>query len=161
MTPPNEPSSPTGPTSPPGPSGIRATAPVVCRGVRGATTVNSDDRTAVLLATGELLWLLVERNGIDADDIASAYFTTTPDLVSEYPALAARKLGWHDVPLLCGHEMAVPHGVPLCIRVLLHWNTSLGPREIEHIYIRGAKNLRPDQDALIDVPEAPVPRFEL
>lgn len=151
MTPANEPPS----------SNLERPRPVQCRGVRGATTVDSDDRTAVLLATGELLWLMIERNGIKADDVASAHFTTTPDLVSEYPALAARKLGWHDVPLLCGHEMAVPHGVPLCIRVLLHWNTIRGPREIEHIYIRGARNLRPDRDALIDVPEAPIPRFEV
>jgi chorismate mutase len=134
---------------------------VVCRGVRGATTVDSDSREAILLATGELLWLMVERNGIVPDDIASAIFTTTPDLVAEYPALAARKLGWHDVALLCGHEMNVPHGVPRCIRVLVHWNTSRRAHEIEHIYIRGARNLRPDQQALVDVPEVPVPRFAL
>ncbi len=134
---------------------------MMCRGVRGATTVESDSRDEVLLATGELLWLMIEHNGIEPDDVASAVFTTTPDIVSEYPALAARKLGWHDVALLCGHEMAVADGVKLCIRVLLHWNTTLGPREISHIYIRGAKNLRPDQDALVDVPEVPVPRFDL
>ena len=134
---------------------------MMCRGVRGATTVESDSRDEVLLATGELLWLMIEHNGIEPDDVASAVFTTTPDIVSEYPALAARKLGWHDVALLCGHEMAVPGGLELCVRVLLHWNTTLGPREINHIYIRGAKNLRPDQDALVDVPEVPVPRFDL
>jgi chorismate mutase len=133
----------------------------VCRGVRGATTVASDSREAILLATGELLWLMVEHNGIEPDDVASAIFTTTPDLVAEYPALAARKLGWHDVALLCGHEMQVPHGLPRCIRVLLHWNTTRSANQIEHIYIRGARDLRPDQQALVDVPEVPVPRFAL
>jgi chorismate mutase len=139
----------------------RSPAAAACRGVRGATTVDDDSREAILLATGELLWLMVERNDIDPDDVASAIFTTTPDLVAEYPALAARKLGWQDVALLCGHEMNVPHGVPRCIRVLLHWNTTRTAREIEHIYIRGARNLRPDQQALVDVPAVPVPRFEL
>jgi chorismate mutase len=128
-------------------------APLFCRGVRGATTVDSDDRRAVLLATGELLVLLVRRNGIDSRDVASAVFTTTPDLVSEYPALAARKLGWQDVPLLCGHEMAVPHGLARCIRVLLHWNTTKSQAEIQHLYIRGARHLRPDQSALLEIPE--------
>ncbi|HVS14935.1 MAG TPA: chorismate mutase [Thermoanaerobaculia bacterium] len=132
---------------------------VLCRGVRGATTVESDGREEILLATGELLWLLVQRNGIEPDDLASAIFTTTPDLVAEYPALAARKLGWQDVALLCGHEMAVPHGVERCIRVLLHWNTCKGPGEIEHVYIRGARNLRPDQSELIELPEVPIPRW--
>lgn len=133
----------------------------VCRGVRGATTVEEDGRDAILLATGELLWLLVQRNGIDPDDLASAIFTTTPDLVGEYPALAARKLGWLDVALLCGHEMAVPNGLPRCIRVLLHWNTAKGPREVEHVYIRGARDLRPDQSQLIELPDVPIPRFDL
>lgn len=128
-------------------------ATILCRGVRGATTVDSDDRRSVLLATGELLVLLVRRNGIDSRDVASAIFTTTPDLVSEYPALAARKLGWQDVPLLCGHEMAVPHGLARCIRVLLHWNTSKPQQEIHHLYIRGARHLRPDQATLVDIPE--------
>jgi chorismate mutase len=134
---------------------------IVCRGVRGATTVDGDGRDEILLATGEMLWLLVQKNGIETDDLASAIFTTTPDLVAEYPALAARKLGWLDVALLCGHEMAVPHGVPRCVRVLLHWNTSKPASEIEHVYIRGARNLRPDQSQLIDLPEVPVPRFDL
>ncbi len=135
--------------------------PVLCRGVRGATTVDSDQRDDVLIATGELLWYMVEKNQIKVDDLASAYLTTTRDIVSEYPALAARKLGWHDVALLCGHEMEVASGVPFCIRVLLHWNTSLAPSEIQHIYIRGAQHLRPDKEALLDVPEVPIHRFDL
>ncbi len=137
-------------------------SPIVrCRGVRGATTVEDDSREAVLLGTGELLWYLIERNQIVADDVASAIFTATPDLVAEYPALAARKMGWHDVALLCGPEMAVPSGVPRCIRVLLHWNTTKSAQEIRHVYIRGARNLRPDQKTLLELPDVPVPRFDL
>lgn len=130
---------------------------LVCRGVRGATTVDEDSRRAILVATGELLLAMVEANGIDPPDLASAIFTTTTDLTSEYPALAARKLGWQDVALLCGHEMAVPQGVRRCIRVLLHWNTSLEPAAIRHIYIRGAKHLRPDKSELHDIPEPVLP----
>ncbi len=126
---------------------------IACRGVRGATTVPEDSRREVLLATGELLVLLVRRNGIQPEELASAIFTTTLDLVAEYPALAARKLGWHDVPLICGHEMAVPHGLARCVRVLLHWNTTKAQSEIQHVYIRGARHLRPDQASLADVPE--------
>lgn len=133
----------------------------MCRGVRGATTTPDDSRRSVLLATGELLLILVQQNDIDPDDLASVIFTTTTDLTSEYPALAARKLGWLDVPLLCGHEMAVPHGLPRCIRVLLHWNTFKAANQIEHVYIRGAEGLRPDQQNLQDIPEVAKVPFDL
>ena len=79
-----------------------------CRGVRGATTVAANDREEILTATRQLLALMVRRNGIEKQDVASAIFTTTPDLDAEFPALAARQLGWLDVPLLCGHELSVP-----------------------------------------------------
>jgi chorismate mutase len=118
---------------------------IVCRGVRGATTVEEDSREAILSATSELLTHMIEANGIQADDIASVIFTTTHDLTSEYPALAARQLGWNDVALLCGHEIAVPHGLKHCIRVLMHWNTEKVASEIRHIYIKGAVCLRPDR----------------
>ncbi len=118
---------------------------VVCRGVRGATTVETDTREEILAATKELLQLMIEANHIRADDVASVIFTTTPDLVSEYPALAARKLGWMDTALLCGHEMNVPHGLQKCIRILIHWNTEKGVKEIQHIYIKEAVKLRPDK----------------
>ncbi|REJ86299.1 MAG: chorismate mutase [Acidobacteria bacterium] len=134
---------------------------VQCRGVRGATTVEENSRSAILLATGELLWYLIERNGIVPDDVASAYFTTTRDLDAEFPALAARKLGWLDVALICGHEMEVPGALSQCIRVLLHWNTTRTAKEIEHVYIRGARDLRPDQQALLELPDVPIPRFDL
>lgn len=117
---------------------------MVCRGVRGATTCDRNEREDILTATRQLLALMVRRNGIDKQDVASAIFTTTPDLDAEFPALAARQLGWLDVPLLCGHELGVPGSLPRCIRVLVHWNTDRKQSEIEHIYVRDAVRLRPD-----------------
>jgi len=119
-----------------------------CRGVRGATTVERNEREEILTATRQLLALMVRRNGIVREDVASAIFTTTPDLDAEFPALAARQLGWLDVPLLCGHELAVPGSLSRCIRVLVHWNTERSQKEIEHIYIRDAVRLRPDLSKL-------------
>jgi chorismate mutase len=119
-----------------------------CRGVRGATTIKGDDREEILAATRQLLALMIRRNDMDSQDVASAIFTTTPDIVAEFPALAARQLGWLEVPLLSGHEMAVPGSIPLCIRVLIHWNTEKSQEEIHHVYIRDAKRLRPDLSKL-------------
>ena len=115
-----------------------------CRGVRGATTVASNDREEILTATRQLLALMIRLNGIESRDVASAVFSTTRDLDAEFPALAARQLGWLDVPLMCGHEITVPGSLPLCIRVLLHWNTEKEQGEIEHVYVREANRLRPD-----------------
>jgi chorismate mutase len=120
---------------------------IVCRGIRGATTVEEDTPEAVLSATRELLNQMVEANGIHPNDVASVIFTTTSDLISEYPARAARQLGWQEVALLCTHEMAVPHGLKRCMRILLHWNTDKPASEIQHVYIKGAVNLRPDRAA--------------
>jgi len=117
---------------------------MTCRGVRGATTVDHNEREEILAATRQLLGLMIRINGIEARDVASALFTTTPDIDAEFPALAARQLGWLDVPLLCGHEMTVPGSLPLCIRVMLHWNTTKTQQEVEHVYVREAKRLRPD-----------------
>ena len=117
----------------------------ICRGVRGATTVKENNREAILSATRELLTQMIEANDIQADDVASAIFTTTADLNSEYPALAARQLGWQDVALLCAQEIAVPNSINHCIRILLHWNTEKLASEIRHIYINDAVNLRPDR----------------
>src|SRR3954465_12618620 len=114
-----------------------------CRGVRGATTVAENTREEILTATRQLVALMVRRNEIDPKNVASAIFTTTPDLDAEFPALAARQLGWLDVPLLCGHEMTIPGSLPRCIRVLVHWNTDRPQNEIQHIYGRGAERLRP------------------
>ena len=115
-----------------------------CRGVRGATTVAVNDREEILTATRQLLALMIRLNGIESRDVASAVFSTTRDLDAEFPALAARQLGWLDVPLMCGHEISVPGSLPLCIRVLLHWNTEKEQGEIEHVYVREANRLRPD-----------------
>lgn len=117
----------------------------LCRGVRGATTVEADDRELILKATRELLALMIRLNGIRTDEVASAIFTTTPDLVSVFPATAARQLGWLDVPLMCAHEMSVPGSLGLCIRILLHWNTEKSQQEIQHVYLREARTLRPDK----------------
>jgi chorismate mutase len=117
---------------------------MACRGVRGATTVATNTRDEILAATRQLVALMVRRNGIDPRDVASAIFTTSPDLDAEFPALAARQLGWLEVPLLCGHEMAISGSLPRCIRVLVHWNTELAQDAIQHVYIRDAEKLRPD-----------------
>lgn len=120
----------------------------VCRGVRGATTVESDDREQILKATRQLLALMIRRNGIESADVASALFTLTNDLTAEFPALAARQLGWLDVPLLCGYEVSVPGSLSRCIRVLIHWNTTKQQKAIQHVYLHGAVKLRPDLCAL-------------
>jgi chorismate mutase len=117
----------------------------MCRGVRGATTVEEDSRDEILRATHELLTQMIQANDIRPEDVVSIIFTTTPDLSADYPALAARLPGWEDVALLCTHEMAVPHGLKRCIRILLHWNTEKSLSEMRHIYINGAVVLRPDR----------------
>jgi len=127
---------------------------MVCRGVRGATTVSENSREAILRETRRLLALMIRLNGIEAEDVASAIFTTTIDLNAEYPALAARQLGWMDAALLCGHEMNVPQGLPRCVRILVHWNTTKSAAEIQHVYLGEAKSLRPDKAELPPVDEA-------
>lgn len=117
------------------------------RGIRGATTVDANSREAILEATTELLIALVEANSIHADDVASAFFSTTPDLNAEFPAVAAREaLGWSHVALMCTHEMYVPGSLPMCLRILLHVNTSKPPQELNFVYLRGARALRRDLD---------------
>jgi chorismate mutase len=117
---------------------------MLCRGIRGASTVEANSREAILEVTAELLAAMVKANGIKPEDVVSAFFTTTPDLNAEFPALAARGLGWNDVPLLCGHEMAVPGSLPMCLRILVHVNTDKRTDQIVHVYLRGARVLRPD-----------------
>jgi chorismate mutase len=137
----------------------------VCRGVRGAITVTENTPDAILDATRELLYLIIRANKIALDDVASAIFTTTTDLNATYPALAARQLGWYDAALLCGHEMDVPGSLKKCIRVLIHWNTTRSANEIIHVYLRGAKNLRPDRNELPPISdeeiEAAVKHFDM
>jgi len=114
-----------------------------CRGIRGATTVEHNDREEILAATTELLQLLISRNELRAEDVASVIFTVTEDLDAEFPALAARYLGWTEVALICTREIPVPGSLGKCIRILLHVNTTRSAAEIQHVYIRGAVNLRP------------------
>jgi chorismate mutase len=114
-----------------------------CRGIRGATTVEHNKREAILAATTELLQLLIAKNELRPEDIASAIFTVTDDLNAEFPALAARYLGWTEVALICTREIPVPGSLDMCIRILLHVNTARSAAEIEHVYIKGAINLRP------------------
>ena len=116
-----------------------------CRGIRGATTADANTRESILEATRDLLSEMVRANEVRAEDVASAYFTTTPDLNAEFPALTARNdFGWHNVALMCGHEMSVPGSLPMCVRILLHVNTERTQAEICHVYLRGATALRPD-----------------
>lgn len=119
---------------------------MLVRGVRGATTVEANTVEAVLEATRELLAAMLKANEIDVEYVASAFFTTTVDVNAEFPALAARDLVGTNVALMCGHEMNKPGGLPMCLRILLHVNTDKRAREIKHIYLRGARVLRPDLD---------------
>lgn len=119
-----------------------------CRGVRGATTADANNSEAILKATRELLALMIRQNGIEPEDVASAIFTTTPDLDSEFPALAARQLNWMHVALLCGHEVVVPGSLRRCVRILIHWNTDVAADEIVHVYVKDAAGLRPDMSKI-------------
>src|SRR5690606_18778631 len=129
---------------------------LACRGVRGAITVEKNTAEAILAATREMLINIIWFNGITPEDVASAYFTTTPDLNATYPALAARQLGWYDAALLCGHEMQVPGSLERCIRVLIHWNTTKSPQEIVHVYLHEAQSLRPDRETVPPVDPAEI-----
>jgi chorismate mutase len=115
-----------------------------CRGVRGATTIAANTAEDILEATTDLLDALIRLNEITAEEVVSAVFTTTPELNAAFPALAARKLGWTEVPLLCAHEMDVPGALRGVIRILLHINTPRLPAEIRHVYLRDARALRPE-----------------
>ena len=114
------------------------------RGIRGAITAEENTAAAIVEATEELLRAIIAMNEIDTDDVASCFFTTTTDLTAEFPAYAARRLGWLTVPLMCGHEMSVPGSLPLCIRVMLHLNTERPQSAMRHAYLRGAVALRRD-----------------
>ncbi|MCC6619726.1 MAG: prephenate dehydratase [Deltaproteobacteria bacterium] len=113
-------------------------------GIRGATTVEADSLEEILDATQDMLVRLQELNGFSPDDLASILFTTTHDLRSTFPARAARRLGWVQVPMLCTHEVDAPSSVPRCIRVLLHWNTDRASSEVRHAYFKQSRVLRPD-----------------
>jgi chorismate mutase len=118
---------------------------VALRGLRGATTVEANTPEAIRSATRELLNEMVEANAIKPEDIASAWFTTTIDLNAEFPAVVARNdFGWHNVALICAHELDVPGSLQMCLRILLHVNTERTQDEMQFIYQREAQRLRPD-----------------
>lgn len=123
---------------------VETTNQILCRGVRGATVAHADTREAIHSATVELVTAMMEANDAHANDLASAFFTTTPDLRAAFPAEAARLMGmgWEYVPLIGAVEMDKMGALAHCIRVLLHWNTNRGQRDIKHIYLRGAEALR-------------------
>lgn len=115
------------------------------RGVRGAICAKENTKEAIERATHELLCAMLAANpSLETGDLASAVFTMTEDLDATYPALAARQVGWHEVPLLCAREINVPGSLGRCIRVLLHWNTEIPQGEIRHVYLGEAVVLRPD-----------------
>ena len=120
-----------------------------CRGIRGATTADANTREAILEATREMLQQIILANDLQAEDVASAIFSTTLDLSAEFPAVAARELGWLDTALMCTHEMGVSGSLERCVRVLIHWNTTRRADEIVHVYIRGARRLRPERAAAL------------
>jgi chorismate mutase len=110
--------------------------------------VETNSADEILKATRQLLALMIRQNDIRPEDVCSAIFSTTTDLNAEFPAVAARQLGWFDVALMCIHELDVPGSLRKCIRILLHWNTEKQPNEIIHVYIKGAACLRPDRTKL-------------
>jgi len=121
------------------------------RGIRGATTATANTADAIIEATDELLKELIRANDLDAAEVCFAFFTTTHDLTAEFPAYAARRLGWVEVPLLCSHDMDVqlpnPRGVPMCIRILLLYNTESPQSAVRAVYLRGAQAIKADLDS--------------
>ena len=114
-----------------------------CRGIRGAIMVSANNKESILAATEKLLKKMAQANRIEIKDIAAIFFTTTPDLNAEFPALATRELGWpSNLALLCGHEMNVANDLPRCLRILMLVNTEKGPEEIQHVYLGEAKKLK-------------------
>ena len=114
------------------------------RAVRGAIQVDEDERSQVLDATTELIRAVLERNGLTSEDLISVVFTATPDLTSEFPAYAARQLGFVDVPLMCATEISVAGAMPRVVRLLAHVETDLARADVHHVYLRGAAALRRD-----------------
>jgi chorismate mutase len=117
---------------------------VSVRAIRGAVQVDADEREAILEATTELLAAVMERNDLTPDEVISVLFTVTPDLTAEFPALAARKIGFHAVPLMCATEIPVPGAMPRVVRLMAHVETDSSRADIQHVYLHGAMALRLD-----------------
>ena len=118
--------------------------PTAVRALRGATTVDVDEKDHLFERVISLLEALFERNAIQHDDLISLLFTATDDLRSAFPAEAARKFGLGDVPLICARELDIDGGTPRCIRVMIHLVSDVPPNELHHVYLEGARNLRDD-----------------
>ncbi|MEO2076393.1 MAG: chorismate mutase [Bacillus sp. (in: firmicutes)] len=117
------------------------------RGVRGATTVTENTEEVIVSATEELLAKMIEMNEIHPDTVASIFISTTEDLNAAFPAKALRRFdGWTFVPVMCMREIPVIKSLSMCVRVMMHWNTTQAQAEIQHVYLKEAKSLRPDLD---------------
>ncbi|MDD5455506.1 MAG: chorismate mutase [Candidatus Margulisbacteria bacterium] len=116
------------------------------RGIRGATTALSNTKAEILMKTKELLLEMIQKNSLKKERIASVFFTLSDDLNAEFPAVAARQLGWTEVPLLCAREINVPNSMRQCIRILIHYNVEDDKQKIKHVYLHDAKSLREDLD---------------
>jgi chorismate mutase len=114
------------------------------RALRGATTIDEDTPAQIEARVVELLEQMIDRNGVDHDDLISVFFTATEDVVSTFPATAARTYGLGDVPLICARELSVEGGTPRCIRVMMHLTTERTRQELHHVYLEGARGLRDD-----------------
>jgi chorismate mutase len=112
--------------------------------IRGATSVDADTREQVMARTAELVRAILDENCVAAEEIVSMFFTATPDLTAEFPALAVRQMGITSVPMLCAQEIAVPGALPRCIRVLVHIDSDRGRHDVKHVYLHAAQALRPD-----------------
>jgi len=117
---------------------------IILRGIRGATTVTTNNREEIFEHVAELLVAISQENVLNTEDIGAVIFSSTPDLDAAFPAAGARKAGWTQVPLFGTQEIDCPDAPALCIRVLVLWNTDLGQHDIKHVYLHGAANLRQD-----------------
>ena len=125
------------------------------RAVRGATQLESDTREHMLERVAEMVRDVMESNELVVDDFISIIFTATSDLVSEFPAYAARILGFDDVPLICARELEIEGSMPRCVRMMAHIETDLTRAEVTHVYLHGAANLRRDLNKVREVPDEP------
>jgi len=114
------------------------------RGIRGAITVEENTKQEILAATKQLLSSMLQENEVQIEEIASVIFSVTKDLNAEFPAAAAREMGWNNLPLLCTYEIDIPGSLPKCIRILIHLNTEKSQSQIKHIYLKEATTLRRD-----------------
>jgi chorismate mutase len=117
---------------------------VAVRAIRGATQLEVDEREHLLERSAELVKAVLEANDLDHEDLISILFTVTPDLHSEFPAVAGRQIGLTDVPLMCMQEIDVPHALPRVVRMMVHAESPRSREKIQHVYLHGAVALRPD-----------------